>query len=46
MTTLFGKVTCGQCGQVNTDPQMMNMDDEGTETLIYCEHCKKWVKWC
>jgi hypothetical protein len=44
-STLLGEVHCKECGLENNDPLMMDMDDEGEETLIYCEYCKKWVKW-
>lgn len=42
---LIGEVHCKQCGELNVNPRMMDMDDEGEETLIYCEFCERWVKW-
>jgi hypothetical protein len=45
MTILFGEVKCGKCSHVNINPQLNYLNDEEMESIVYCEHCKKWVKW-
>ena len=45
ISPFVGTIACRECGNEEQDGKLMDVDDYGDRTLLWCTSCQAWVKW-